>query len=143
MNQYVLGFLFHGPDVALIYKLKGPRPVIDRWNGVGGKVELGESPFDAMVREFKEETGVTIEHWWSFCEFYMSDYQAMIACYMAKINGNQPRPQLQQLTEERVAWWPYRQISRLDVVPNLHWLIGLALDPERPQRILVPEIPRT
>lgn len=30
----------------------------DKWIGVGGKFEAGESPFDCAVREIREETGV-------------------------------------------------------------------------------------
>ena len=31
----------------------------DKYNGVGGKVELGETPEEAMLRETEEEIGVT------------------------------------------------------------------------------------
>lgn len=33
-----------------------------KWIGVGGKLEEGESPFDCVRREVKEETGLTISH---------------------------------------------------------------------------------
>lgn len=32
-----------------------------RWNGFGGKVETGETPFDAAIREVQEEIGVTVQ----------------------------------------------------------------------------------
>ncbi len=32
----------------------------DKWIGVGGKLEMGESPFDCARREIFEETGVTV-----------------------------------------------------------------------------------
>ena len=32
----------------------------DKWVGVGGKLEEGESPFDCARREIKEETGVDV-----------------------------------------------------------------------------------
>ena len=31
----------------------------DKWIGVGGKFENGETPFDCARREIKEETGLT------------------------------------------------------------------------------------
>ncbi len=31
-----------------------------KWNGVGGKINPGESPEEAVIREVKEETGLTI-----------------------------------------------------------------------------------
>lgn len=35
----------------------------DKWIGVGGKCEENESPDECMMREVKEETGLTIESW--------------------------------------------------------------------------------
>ena len=32
----------------------------DKWIGVGGKMEAGESPEDCLLREVKEETGLTL-----------------------------------------------------------------------------------
>jgi 8-oxo-dGTP diphosphatase len=31
-----------------------------KWNGLGGKLENGESPEDCVIREIKEESGLTI-----------------------------------------------------------------------------------
>ncbi len=35
----------------------------DKWIGIGGKFESGESPEDCMLREFTEETGMTATAW--------------------------------------------------------------------------------
>ena len=34
-----------------------------KWIGVGGKFEAGESPVDCLLREVKEETGLTLTRW--------------------------------------------------------------------------------
>ena len=34
-----------------------------KWIGVGGHFELGESPEDCLLREVKEETGLTLTSW--------------------------------------------------------------------------------
>ena len=35
----------------------------DKWIGVGGKFEEGESPEECMLREVREETGLTLTAW--------------------------------------------------------------------------------
>lgn len=69
MINYVLGFAFT-PEVgmyrrvALIEKKK-PKWQEGRINGIGGKIEPGETAVQAMSREFYEETSVFLgaEHW--------------------------------------------------------------------------------
>lgn len=66
--HYVLGLLFSEDRtrVALIHKLK-PEWQKDKFNGIGGKIEESDdTPLDAMIREFKEETGVSILEWDNF-----------------------------------------------------------------------------
>lgn len=60
MKEYVLGFSFSKDkkEIILIEKQK-PDWQKGKLNGIGGKVELTDkNVYDAMVREFKEETGV-------------------------------------------------------------------------------------
>jgi len=33
-----------------------------KWNGLGGKFELGETPEECAIRELKEESGLTVEN---------------------------------------------------------------------------------
>ena len=35
----------------------------DKWLGIGGKFEPGESPEDCALREIREETGLTVTDW--------------------------------------------------------------------------------
>jgi 8-oxo-dGTP diphosphatase len=55
--EYVAGFAVYEGRVALVRKLK-PAWQAGKLNAIGGKIEAGESPIQAMVREFAEETGV-------------------------------------------------------------------------------------
>ncbi len=35
----------------------------DKWIGIGGKFEAGESPENCMLREVREETGLSLDSW--------------------------------------------------------------------------------
>lgn len=58
--NYVAGFMFDGEKVALIRKNR-PEWQAGLLNGIGGKIEEGERPLEAMRREFREETGRDVE----------------------------------------------------------------------------------
>lgn len=118
--EYVAGFMFSEDKkkVALIIKNR-PQWQKGLMNGIGGHVETGEKPYDAMVREFEEETGVRHSDWNHFCTLQGPFGKV----HFYKAIGVLGR--LKTLTDETVcvckAW-------RLNgVVPNLNWLIPMAL----------------
>ena len=59
MQNYVVGFLFNKDEtqVALVRKNR-PEWQAGNLNGIGGKMEVGETTNECMQREFKEETGL-------------------------------------------------------------------------------------
>lgn len=54
-------FLVKDGQILLAMKKRGFGA--GKWNGVGGKIEAGESIEDALVRECQEEIGVTPKNW--------------------------------------------------------------------------------
>lgn len=60
MIEYVLCIAVNPKNkkTALTFKNRGPAEVVNRWNFPGGKIEVGESIFDAAARELFEETGL-------------------------------------------------------------------------------------
>jgi len=58
--QYCLVYLWSRGKVLLIRKSHG-RLHEGEWIGLGGKLEPGEEPLAAAVREFNEESGLTLE----------------------------------------------------------------------------------
>lgn len=68
-NKYVAGFVFDlfGDRVILIKKLK-PCWQLNFFNAVGGKIEIGETPLQSMIRECKEEIDLDITTWGNFAE---------------------------------------------------------------------------
>ena len=120
-KQWVVGFLFRNKsEVALISKTH-PAWQAGKLNGVGGKIVEGESPLEAMTREFREEAGVEIPDWRAFALLHIQDGD--LYCFTAE--GDYP---LKALTEEKVDWYPIASLTKLKVIANVHWLIPLALD---------------
>lgn len=58
---YTLAFIKYQDKVLMLNRIKTPWQGL--WNGLGGKIEKGETPKASMIRELKEEMGVTFfEH---------------------------------------------------------------------------------
>ena len=56
-----LCYLRRGEDYLMLHRVKKQNDVNqDKWIGVGGKFEEGESPEDCILRETREETGLTL-----------------------------------------------------------------------------------
>ena len=56
-----LCYMERGDSYLLLHRTKKERDFNrDKWLGVGGKFEDGESPEDCMLREVREETGLTV-----------------------------------------------------------------------------------
>jgi len=62
--RYSVGFLVspEGDRVLLLEKAR-PDWIKGLWNGVGGHIERGESPFEAMMREAAEEAALPPLPW--------------------------------------------------------------------------------
>lgn len=131
MNQYVVGFNFvwspgNEDDIVLILKRK-PDWQRGFLNGIGGKIEQGESPFAAMQREYLEETGDEYSpEWRRFCSQEFID-GTMVHFFKAQSEYTTAHT----TTEEAVCVVPvYYALSRVTdkqrVIPNLFWLIPMA-----------------
>ena len=64
MRNTTLCYLERGRDYLLLHRVKKENDENrDKWIGVGGKLEEGESPEDCLLREVYEETGLTLTRW--------------------------------------------------------------------------------
>lgn len=125
MRKYVLGFALH-TDHEQILLIRKSRPAWQRGliNGVGGKIKPAELACDAMVREFKEETGLDtdLEAWTYFAtlEGEQPDFWCVF-CYAAILDIFTALPQ----TDEPLLY-VHSGSPPPDSVPDLAWLIPLA-----------------
>lgn len=61
MKNTTLCYLLQGDEVLLLHRIKKKNDLNhDKWIGIGGKFEEGESPEECLLREAWEETGLTL-----------------------------------------------------------------------------------
>ncbi|MCK5607684.1 NUDIX domain-containing protein [Candidatus Pacearchaeota archaeon] len=123
----VLGFLF-SPDCKEVILIRKKRP---KWqagylNGVGGRVEVGETPLHAMRREFREETGIDIETWQRAMQFTCKGGTVFV--YKAITQENDTLWQAESRTDETVDIFSVTDIHGKRVLDNIRWMVPMLLD---------------
>ena len=64
MHNSALCYLLRGNDVLMLHRVKKKNDINkDKWIGIGGKFEPEEAPEECLLREAKEETGLTLTSW--------------------------------------------------------------------------------
>lgn len=121
----VVGFLFDdtGDNVLLIRKNR-PDWMAGRLNGIGGKVESGESPESAMYREFWEETGVTIA-WpgWTGYAVLRTDHDTEVRFYAHRSTDHMAAATA--MTDEALVRRNVGTLRVGDCLPNLAYLVHM------------------
>lgn len=126
MKRYVVGFMFDG-ELKRVLLINRPikNGFSSGYNGLGGRIEKGETPKEAMCREFLEEASKYYDDWLQVGRMSGKDWECFIffGC---------------------TTWWPcYRVIDEgqlgwhsLDNLPentqdftNIPWLIAMVKDP--------------
>ena len=76
----------------------------DWWEFPGGKVETGETPEDALVREIKEEldTLVSVEEFFMTVEYDYPEFHISMDCFICSIISGE----LTLLEHESSSWLP-------------------------------------
>lgn len=64
MYNTTLCYIERGDEYLLLHRVKKENDLNhDKWIGLGGKFEINESPEECLLREVKEETGLTLTSW--------------------------------------------------------------------------------
>lgn len=63
-NLTTLCYIENEDSYLMMHRVKKKKDINkDKWVGVGGHFEEGESPEECLFREVKEETGLTLTNW--------------------------------------------------------------------------------
>ncbi len=86
----------------------------DWWEFPGGKIEPGETPEEALIREIEEElaTEITVDEFITTVEYDYPEFHLIMDCFWCSIaNG-----ELELLEHEAAKWLP------LDNLRQVNWL---------------------
>ena len=117
--RYTLIFLTRGDDVLMLHRRNPPNQ--GQWNGVGGRLEPGESPLAGALREVVEETGYTLADI-QFRGLLTWEGHSEIAggLYIFTAAVPQTTPALPRDDEGELAWKPRAWVlSSPEVVSNI------------------------
>ena len=87
----------------------------DWWEFPGGKIEQGETPEEALVREIKEEldTTITVDRFLMTVEYDYPEFHLSMDCFFCSIeSGN-----LTLLEHEAAKWLPVDNLRQVNWLP--------------------------
>lgn len=121
----VSALLVDGERVLLIRRQAEPNR--GRWSFPGGTVELGETIRDAVVREVREETGLSVEPLEVVDAVDVlvppngpPDYHFVLIVFAARVRGGVLEPR-SDAAEAR--WVPFADLGTMDVTDTTRWTI--------------------
>lgn len=126
-KELTLVFLRRGSELLLAMKKRGFGE--GRWNGVGGKLEAGETVEQALVRETQEEINVTLESYHKvayieFDEMYKGIATTMnVHVYIADKWLGEPS----ESEEMRPQWFSVDTLPYADMWPDDEYWLPLVL----------------
>ncbi len=131
MRNTTLCYIRRGGDVLLLHRTKKERDENkDKWVGVGGKFEPGESPEDCLLRETREETGLTLTEWrYRGLVTFVSDNWGTE--YMHLFTATGFTGSLRDCDEGELCWLPWETLPSLPIWEGDRIFLRL-LDEERP-----------
>lgn len=114
MTQTTLCYLIEDGKALMLHRVKKKNDVNhDKWIGVGGKFEHGESPEECMQREFLEETGLTLcdAAYRGVVTFLSDDWCE----YMHLFTATQAEGMLRECDEGTLEWIDWDQLFALPI----------------------------
>lgn len=116
MINTTLCYIQRGEDYLMLHRIKKQNDLNqDKWIGVGGKFEDKESPEDCLLREVREETGLTLTSYrYRGIVTFVSDRWPTE--YMHLFTADGWTGELKECNEGVLEWLPRRRLLELP-----HW----------------------
>ena len=116
MLNTTLCYIRRGGEYLMLHRVKKEHDLNhDKWIGIGGKFEDKESPEDCLLREAKEETGLTLTQWqYRGLVTFVSDLYPTE--YMHLFTADAYTGTLKECDEGVLEWLPKERLRELP-----HW----------------------
>ena len=115
MRNTTLCYLEQDGQYLMLHRVKKSHDVNHgKWIGVGGKFEFQESPEDCLLREVREETGLTLKSWRyrGIVTFLYNDDEAE---YMHLFTADGWTGTLKDCAEGELRWVPRDEVGKLNL----------------------------
>jgi 8-oxo-dGTP diphosphatase len=111
----VAGLIVGDDQRILITQRRADQALGLQWEFPGGKVEPGEAPVDALVRELREELGVTVAvgRIWEVLFHAYPAFDLVMLVYVCRIVEGSPRA----VEVADLAWVEPRDLAGWDILP--------------------------
>ena len=122
----VAGCLFsHDGAQVLMVRKTHPAWMAGKLNGIGGQIEAGESPVEAMRREFAEEAGLLVPAWE---HFLFLDFAAGAVWFFRAFADRSVLAAARTETDESIEAWDVADLTAgaTATIANLAWILPLA-----------------
>lgn len=144
MKQTTLCYLERGDQYLMLHRVKKQNDAShDKWIGVGGKCEADESPDECMLREVREETGLTVTSWryrgivtfisdvWP-CEYMHLFTADRWRTDASSANDDGTAEELPECDEGDLQWIGKEELFNLTLWPGDRIFLRLIMDPQQP-----------
>jgi 8-oxo-dGTP diphosphatase len=129
----VAGLIVNG-DRVLITQRRADQALGLQWELPGGKLEHGESPTEALVRELREEIGVTVDvgRIWDLLFHRYEDFDLLMPVYKCAVRAGET-PSCVEVAD--MAWCEPEQLRNYDILPADRPLVERLIDEGVPSRL--------
>ena len=128
MGMTTLCYIEKDNKYLMLHRIKKEHDINkDKWIGVGGHLEEGESPEDCLVREVREETGLHVTHMKFNRTRFFEPSNTLMCNFTAYVDNAKALHINQEI--DRCKWFTPEE-ARVNIRPNslAAWFLNAYLD---------------